>query len=505
MAINKLQAKEPLYITQAFKSAWGYIRHELIYLTWALMEVALLTPLLLSMFNWTRYWPPDQVAFWLLLLLLLPFNLIRLMSLLGLPTERQRWVMTGALLLTTFISLRTLLHDPTSLFDMRWLGDFYRSLAEEGSQLWTRDILLFLTITFVWWRGIRLTYHTPVIDRAGLRLRVGGLVLAPLVIWIAADLQLRNVLPFILLFFTAGLTTIALIRAEQTENERSGQAASLTPQWVGSILIIALAVVFTAALLATMISGQPPEIIAAWVAPVWLSVRLAGTAVFTTVIYVASPIINLFTWILQGIIALLSGLLSGAMQALQEAAPQIVPAATPDLLPEATEAVESAGASDGTKIIIILLMLAVILLVTLALSRLFRQATMAIRQSEQIGRQTIEPSAKPGLARRVLEKLGILKSLRTVISIRRIYWQMCRAAAGAGYPRLDVETPYEYLSTLTQVWPSNSADARLITQAYVKIRYGEFPESAEEVNAIRTAWQRLETTKPIQRPEGETL
>lgn len=505
MATTFLQLKKSPHLIHAFNTAWGYLRHELTYLAWALMEIALLVPTLLSVLNWTRYWPSGQVALWLLLLMLLSFNLIRLMSLIGLPPERQRWLMVAALFLTVFLGIRTILHETQSLFDMRWLADFYRSLAEEGNQLWTRDIALFLITCFMWWRGIRLSYHTPSIDRAGLRLRVGGLILAPLVIWIASDLLLQNVMPFILLFFTAGLTAIALIRAEQTEQERSGQAASLTPQWVGSIFTAALVVVFIASFLATLVSGQPPEVIAVWVAPIFLAIRMTSTAVLTTAVYVASPLLNLLAWLIQLIFSVLSAAFSGAMSALQDAIPQLAPAVTPETVAQATEATQTEGAADGTKLIVILLMIAVILLVSLALSRLFRQATVAARDSEQIGRQSLKPSAKPGLARLVLEKLGLLKGLRTAISIRRLYWQMCRAAAGAGYPRLDVETPYEYLASLAQVWPTNTADSRLITRAYVKIRYGELPESADELKEIRDAWQRLETTKPIQRPENEPI
>ena len=84
-------------------------------------------------------------------------------------------------------------------------------------------------------------------------------------------------------------------------------------------------------------------------------------------------------------------------------------------------------------------------------------------------------------------------------SIRRIYRLMCRAAAAAGYPRLEAETPNEYLPTLSQVWPENAAEARLITDAFIRVRYGELPETAEELEAIRAAWRRLETTEPHRR------
>jgi hypothetical protein len=412
--------------------------------------------------------------------------------------------MIGALLFIALLSLRTLLHETESSFDMSWLSDFYRNLAEEGNRLWRRDMALFIVICFVWWRGIRLSHYVPDINRAGLRLRVGSLVSAPLIIWITADFLSRTILPFILLFFTAGLTAVALIRAEQTEYERTGQAASLTPRWLGSIFLAAVAVVLTAATLALLISGQPPEVIGAWMAPIWLAIRFGATAVMVAAIYVASPILNLLARIIEFIIGILSSALSGVWEALQEIAPDVASAITPEAVEVATETAENSGTSDGTKIIWILLMIAAILLVTLALSRLYRQATIAATKREQIGHQAIEPVEKPNLLQRALQKLGLFKGLPTALSIRRIYWQMCRAAAGAGYPRAATETPYEYLASLEQVWPTQTADARHITQAYVKIRYGEIPESANEINDIRAAWRRLEATQPNQRPESET-
>jgi hypothetical protein len=401
----------------AIHSAWSYLRPEMLTLSWALMEIALLTPLLLSFLRWMRYWPSGLVVVWLLLLLLLPFNLIRFMTMLGLYQERQRLVMIGALFFVAFFSLRTLLHEAQSLFDLTWLGDFYRSLAEPGSQLWQQDIALFTVTCLVWWRGIRLSTRTPDIDRAGLRLRLSSFFIIPLLIWLATDFLSRSILPFILLFFTAGLTSVALIRAEQSEYERTGLAASLTPRWLGSIFLAAVAVVLTAAVLALIISGQSPETIGAWTAPIWLAIRFGTTTAMITALFIASPLLNLLTRIMETIIATLSVALSGIWNALQALTPDLVPPLTPEDMELATEAADNAGVSDGTKIIWILLMLAAIFLVTLALSRLYRQATIAAINREELGRQAIEPGEKPNLLQRALQKLGLLRGLSAALSI----------------------------------------------------------------------------------------
>ena len=62
--------------------AWQIFRHELLYILWALMELSFIVPLSLALMPWTRYWSPTQVVLWLLLIMLIPFNLSRFASIL---------------------------------------------------------------------------------------------------------------------------------------------------------------------------------------------------------------------------------------------------------------------------------------------------------------------------------------------------------------------------------------------------------------------------------------
>ena len=104
-----------------------------------------------------------------------------------------------------------------------------------------------------------------------------------------------------------------------------------------------------------------------------------------------------------------------------------------------------------------------------------------------------------------MQRLGIARRWRTAASIRRIYGDMCRAAAAAGYPRGPAETPYEYLETIYSVWPDNQSDTALITEAYIRVRYGEIPETENELQAIRSAWQELSAIRPSPEPASITL
>lgn len=164
-------------------SAWGYFQREMIYLSWSIMEIALITPVAAALMPWAVNWPVAQIFFWLLLLMLLPFNMVRLMSLASLRTSTQRNIVALTLMSVLFLSLPTLLYESTSIFDFSWMGEFYKNIAADENGAWTRDLSIILVTILVWWRGIRLATRGFSVSQTGLRLRLGGLVLAPLTIW----------------------------------------------------------------------------------------------------------------------------------------------------------------------------------------------------------------------------------------------------------------------------------------------------------------------------------
>jgi hypothetical protein len=59
-------------------------------------------------------------------------------------------------------------------------------------------------------------------------------------------------------------------------------------------------------------------------------------------------------------------------------------------------------------------------------------------------------------------------------------------------PRPASTTPYEFLPDLGELFTTQTEDLRLITEAYVRVRYGEFPESNAEIELVESAWQHLQ-------------
>ena len=495
--LQPLQQK--LELPAEWLHAWGQIKQELLYLIWATMDLCLIVPMILILMPWARFWPVSQISIWVLLFMLIPFNLIRLMSTLQLDKSKQQNIMVLALLVALLLAWRMLLYAPRPFFNLRWLAELFSHMANRESLLWSRDITIFFVTLVSWWRGIRLIALKPDVHQVGSRLRSSALVFAFLGIVLAQTQVKWQLLPFILLFYLVGLTAVALIRAEELEAKRSGLSANLTPRWLATIFGASLIVITLAGLLTSLVVGESAFFIATWLSPLWLSIRAGITVISNTFLYLISPLTSLLAAIINFLAALLSRIISNMMEVIGEnplptRPPFEFDAGTP--VPEELVEIAAPPLID-TRIITILLMVAALLIVVLTLTRLYREASLAARDGSHITPRRGGQGGSLGLGQRILQRLGLLRNWRAAASVRRIYQNMCHAAAGAGFPRAEAETPSEYLATVAQVWPENLQDSQLITEAFNKVRYGEIPETEEELKAIQNAWKRLEQTEPV--------
>ncbi|MBX3055780.1 MAG: DUF4129 domain-containing protein [Anaerolineae bacterium] len=478
---------------EKFLKIWAFCQRELLFLCWAVMDVALLTPFALAIMNWAQLWPPGVFFLWLLLIMLLAFNLARLMGALFVPTQYQQVVMAAGLALLIFFSLRTLVHEPQSLWDVSWVGLFFQYMNEAGNLLWLRDVTVFFLVVLMWARGIQLVDKEMTINRIGLRLRVGGLIIAPLVAWISIRNTYNGVTPFILLFLLAGLTAVALTRAEEIAQDETGHSASLTPRWLLLIVCVGLLIVFITGIIAMLVSGEAASSVVGLLSPLWVSLVATVVTAVAAIGYVLQPFILALQWAVARI-PFEWQWLTNLLAALSQAARGIRQPEEPFPVPE-EEVIIEGGMSTGAQIIIILLAVAVILVVALLLYRLYRPPTVSGRRAT-FGHTTAGTEEDAGLLQKMLGRLGLWRGWYTAVSIRRIYRQMMELAEAHGYPKLETETPYEYLATLSQAWPQNRPEARLITDAYIKVRYGELPETEAELEAIRQAWRQLQQATP---------
>jgi hypothetical protein len=102
----------------------------------------------------------------------------------------------------------------------------------------------------------------------------------------------------------------------------------------------------------------------------------------------------------------------------------------------------------------------------------------------------------------LVDQYGLGAQLLSAFTIRRIYANLVRLATKAGYPRLESQTPYEYRTTLQEVFPGRERDVAQITDAYVSAHYGQLPDNREELQQIRDCWDRIRS-QGVQAREGE--
>lgn len=79
-----------------------------------------------------------------------------------------------------------------------------------------------------------------------------------------------------------------------------------------------------------------------------------------------------------------------------------------------------------------------------------------------------------------------------VRTIRGMYRAMLKRAAGRGYSRLRIETPYEFQQRLDARTPLASPHITPITETYTAIRYGDIVPDEATVERVRQEWSELE-------------
>jgi hypothetical protein len=424
------------------------------------------------------------------------------MSLTQMPVKRQRIIMILGLLLVILMALRSLLYDTKGTFDFRWLEQFFSRIGSFSDPLWLRDIAVFLIITFVWWRGISLVGRRVDIASIGLRFRILALIVAPLIVGLVSWQLEWSATPFILLFFFTALVAVVLTRVEHLELSRSGSSFPLGPGWALFVLASAAAIVFVVGILAGLASGHPVDSLIGWLSPIWLALNFLAISTLATISYLSVPLIIIFSWFFRLIDNLLGARFRGLMDNFQLF---MDPQEQGPMLEELDEA--SGGFPlIARQFITILVMFVVIILISYALTRVFR----TVRRTSQAGGEIVSPlnglarMGRLGFGHRLMDRLGLLQRWRTAASIRRIYKTMTLVAADYGYPRAEFETPHEYLDTLKETWPNNTTETRLITHAYTRVRYGEIPETQEELDQILSAWKLLESIRPVAKISDHT-
>ncbi len=469
----------------------AHARRELVFLALATMEACVVAPLITALLAILTSFQPSPLAVTLIFLgALLAIHYVARLSLQANMHSLLRSGLLGlGMLITGLLTVQRLLHAQTSFWNPAWLADVFRDLKTEELSL---DVLVFVVVLFVWWRGLVLAQRRLESGTVVSRFR-SGLVMLAITTMVSGILLPSPSYQFVFAFFFVSLLGIALARAEEVGQQYGGSQSPFGLGWLALVVSSSVGVLLLAAGVATLLTG---ENVSRLLGPVWEVQRVILS-------YLLYALLVILSWAGRGIIEFLESIFGelttrGIEIALSPPDPALLggESGNPPFTPEQLATAKATG--------IILGVLFVLLLVVFSLRRLRArdgQRRDEDRESVWEGlnvRRSLRDLFDDG--RRRLGEMGSalsrtrLGQIFAALTIRRIYAHMSALAAEQGHPRATHETPYEYRPALEQAFPYNHADVEQITQAYVSVHYGEIPDQLANLDAIRAAWSSIHET-----------
>ncbi len=347
-------------------------------------------------------------------------------------------------------------------------------------------------VSLVWWRGLRLALITPTPLRIAFGMRLGILSFFVAAIAPQARAVALTALPP---FFFFGLLGVSFARALALR-ELGSQSSSFGPRWAGFMVLTAGGITALGLLIAGIIGGLDPDTFADIIQPIVTGFVFLVAFLMTPIFFVVGKLVEAIVTALQE-----SGALDEiVMPEVTEPLGQGDPIQTSQLEETFRRFVSLLDQIGGVQMCVsVLVVLIVVALIVLTIRRQQRAT-----QSDPEEREDLDGDALAGLrdmfrwgrdafnsALHTINRFGVGRDLFAALTVRRIYAQMVKTATEEGYPRAVSQTPYEYRDTLAEAFPAGQEAAGIITEAYVRVHYGEVPENSEALNAVSEALARF--------------
>ena len=463
---------------------------ELLYLSALATEAAILYPWQLLAHSALEH---PALSFWgLCALLWAAYLAVGVLDCTGLRADHKQALVTALILACALLVIRVHVHTAGPIWSLAWIADMVEGLFGTLIIL-PPDLLAILVVLIAWWRGIAASRKELDVQQVWFRFRLGVVLL--LVFFVIGIFGRRlDLTGAIFAFFFFGLLSIALSRILELGGIHQSTLGSR--QWVGLLAGAVLGNLALAALASLLFSRQVMQTLLGWFRPLLYLVQVVLWFVVSVMAYLLVPLLMALVSVvrnmdLEGLSLLVSPLLS--------------PLETPQEIAEQTDITN--WAPMCRTISILLIVVGGLFLVTLALRRLAREREAALQDereslwSDQDLIGDLKNALQRGLER--LRSLGQVaeRKRRSAESIRRLYASVVDLAEEAGYPRELAETPYEHRSILYRAFPGGEEAIDAITEAYVRVHYGEVPDTEQEMDQLRRYWQELQTQVTVKNTE----
>jgi hypothetical protein len=453
-------------------------------LSWVVPWYRSLTPVTYAVSIW-------RVFFVLGGIILLSNLSTRAMNYLDLKISIRRGVIIALIILSVFLGLKLLLYEAEPL----QIGELFRRPFQAFSDvrgLIPDEFLVTVVVLVIFWRGLSLAskYIDPVSVRRNFYL---GLAMFVVFIFINTIITGETPGAMLYLFFVSALIAMGSARIFIITQLRGGARNPFDLRWFLGIFITSLVIVSLAGL-AAWLFGERTSFISG------ISSLILGIFGILMLV-VISPIIFIAHRLSQSMPGV-SGTFDNIIAALEDLRNTFSGIANSLL-----EVFGIPSLANWVQLLKPFLLWGLVIILSVAIIYSISRWLFNERTSyKDVLESVIEPGELARMFRKsVQERLdslvqsfrgrsGLLKGRRWLAAakIRRIYTQLMDLSAKLGEPRPPAHTPLEFLPVLERLFPEGKNEVTVITQAYLKVRYGELPESVQEVNVVESAWKQVE-------------
>jgi hypothetical protein len=287
-------------------------------------------------------------------------------------------------------------------------------------------------------------------------------------------------LPTLFCFLFCYLIALALARISDLSDSLGSRLPGFNLQWASGIGLAALCMVIISLLLSKIINLDVAEFLGS-------GLSLLIQLVVGAIVLITSPILLAVVAVIQFLFKLLAPNLNNMLNQTELDAGN-------KLLEDLQNQITKTTNFDPRLLIMIGVLLLIVILAILQLRwKPWQRITRGEDGlSETAGNFRLSNPLKnlfPSITQRRRRKSAT--SLIAAARIRHIYAQLMNLCEKLGKPRPRSLTPNEFLPQMYNLFPLNQKELGTITEAYINVRYGELPETNEDIREVLDAWQRI--------------
>ena len=479
-------------------------RIRLIFIALAGMEAVVLAPFLLLLFRVDWLWreggsllaiPPLSLVIFVWLGLLGMIAAIDLLGRGALSDQHYRLVIVGLVLLTGLLGVRLLVYRGTGIISLGWLAETVDGVVNFHRGLRPAAFLLFFT-GFLWLRASSASGRLLTFFSVGVSFRLGVLLILLGGGILAARFpgQVSAATLLVTLFVGLGLLAVSLARSDEKAEGAAGSTGAALP-W-DRLVQLALAVALTVGIALALAGFFAPDrihAILAFFSPLW---NLLGELFFLLLLALGFVLERVVRWVFAWLAPLLAE--SNLAETLEEVFWQF------SFRPDVQEnPVPAAGPANETLFLWLRAAFAlVVLAVLVGIVYLLVMRHRARPRSDEEEIAAAESLSFGGDALRwgwrrlrtlagLVRRYGLGRNLLDAISVENLYANLCRLARQRGQPRQPSEPPDGYLPRLALAFPGHDTSLAQITEAYMRVYYGEQAVSGEELASLRAVYENV--------------